>query len=327
LKKIKSNSAFPVNFKYLPLFLLILFNCAGRSGQFHESENRTALGSILSIRAIDSAGPVLDGGVSLKEPVAIAVNGLGDIYITDSGTDAVLKLSSNYKILAYEGGISSVLGGFNRPAGLAYDAAMNLYIADSGNHRIQMLDRNLRYAKTIDEYFDDSGKSVNFDRPEDVAVDIEGNLWVADNDKVLKINQFNELEFELSYTSDVGFGIGKATSISASRAGLVAICDSGNRKLFIVSAYGNLISEFSTGQISSVCWESENRVWTASDRTGIINAYDISGNRLFAYSPERPESGPISISFDGKGLMNVIYSGTRTIVRYEVLRNSPQKSK
>ena len=118
LKKIKSNSAFRVNFKHFLPLLLILFNCAGRPGHFQKFENRTALGNILSMRAIDSAGPALDDRISLKKPVAIAINDLGDIYITDSGTDAVLKLSPDFKLLAHEGGIGSVIGGFNRPKGL-----------------------------------------------------------------------------------------------------------------------------------------------------------------------------------------------------------------
>jgi hypothetical protein len=38
---------------------------------------------------------------------------------------------------------------FNRPRGVAFDGKGNLYVADHGNHRIQVFDANLKYMRTI----------------------------------------------------------------------------------------------------------------------------------------------------------------------------------
>jgi sugar lactone lactonase YvrE len=260
------------------------------------------------------------------EPSDITLNKLGEIYISDSELNAVIKLSANLSILSFEGGIGSFPGDFNRPSGVGSDAAMNLYIADSGNRRIQILDRNLRPANDIEEYFKKDGSSGTFNNPEDVAIDLEGNIWVADDDRVLKINSFNELELELSYSSIERLDIGKAVSIAVSPSGNIVIGDSGNRKIFIVTPYGNLLSEFNVVSVSSVAWEGNNIIWISSTIKGTVAAFDISGNRLFIFSDPQIISRPASLAVEGAGKLIITDLGRKIIARFEVIRNKAIES-
>jgi tripartite motif-containing protein 71 len=268
----------------------------------------------------------MGGSVSLMEPSDITVNKLGEIFIADRELNGIMKLSDSLQIISFEGGIGSDLGDFNRPSGLDCDAVMNLYVADPGNRRIQVLDRNLRPANDIKEYFQKDGSSEKFDFPEDVAVDLEGNVWVADDDRVLKINPFNELELELSYTSIERLDIGKAVSLAVSPAGNIAIGDSGNRKIYVVSSYGNLISEFPVASVSSVAWEGNNTIWISSSAKRTISAYDISGVPLFVYSDLQNVSRPVSIAVAGEGMLIAVDEGNRKIVRLEIIRNKTNQS-
>lgn len=262
----------------------------------------------------------------MREPYGITVNNLGEIYVSDRESNALTKLSGDFELLSFEGGVGNDLGEFNRPSGISCDAAMNVYVADSGNRRIQILDRNLHPAKEIKEYFEKDGTARKFDLPEDVAVDLEGNLWVADDDKVLKINPFNELELELSYDSIERLDIGRAVSVAVSPSGNVVIGDSGNRKIYIVTSYGNLLSEFPVPSVSSAEWEGNNVIWICGAGKGTISVYDMSGNLLYKMSEPGSLSRPSSLAFSKSGAVLVADGGRRYISRFEIIRNRAAQS-
>jgi sugar lactone lactonase YvrE len=321
----KSKSVSPADFSAILPVLILIVSCAGGS-RLNGRPDSSPSGQILNLRAADVSGPELGNGISLLEPADLTVNSLGEIYITDKRSNGIIRLSRDFQVLSGEGGIGSGTGDLNRPAGIDYDAAMNIYIADSGNRRIQIYDRNLRPADSFGEYFDKDGSSRKFNLPVDVAVDYEGNIWVADNDRVLKLNPFKELEFELSYSSDVRLDIGKVAALSASKTGPVAICDMGNRKVFVVSSYGNLVSEFQAGPFTSIAWDKNSTIWTANLAGKMISAYDISGNSLFSFSDNNPSSRPAAVAIDEKGALIAADAGLRRIVRYEIIRTGKDTS-
>ncbi|MEO1054567.1 MAG: hypothetical protein AAFX87_28295 [Bacteroidota bacterium] len=72
---------------------------------------------------------------------------------------------------------------FNLPAGAALDNEGNLIIADVNNHRIRRMTTDgtvTTVAGSFGGYVDDVGNNARFSIPIDVAVDDQGNIYVAD---------------------------------------------------------------------------------------------------------------------------------------------------
>ncbi len=94
-----------------------------------------------------------DGGpaasAQLMEPKGVALDAAGNLYIVDRLACVVRKVAVDGTITTVAGNGSADYSGdgheatsaaLNNPWGIAADAAGNLYIADSGNHRIRKVD-------------------------------------------------------------------------------------------------------------------------------------------------------------------------------------------
>ncbi|HJX61909.1 MAG TPA: NHL repeat-containing protein, partial [Dehalococcoidia bacterium] len=116
----------------------------------------------------------------------------GNLYVADSGNNRVQKFDLDGLFLAEVGGAGSGNGQFNEPWGVAVDAQGNVYVADTWNHRIQKFDKDLKYVTQWGSSASDlkNPKLTDFWGPRDVAVDAQGNVWVADTgtSRVLKFD-------------------------------------------------------------------------------------------------------------------------------------------
>jgi uncharacterized protein (TIGR03437 family) len=125
-----------------------------------------------------------DGGAAtsaqLNNPLAVAVDSSGTLYIADSGNNVIRKVS---------GGIISTFHGtlsLQHPAAVALDVYRNLYIADTGNNRI--VEYSPSGAATVVAgtgafgYSGDNGPATQAQLafPSGVAVDGAGNIYIAD---------------------------------------------------------------------------------------------------------------------------------------------------
>jgi uncharacterized protein (TIGR03663 family) len=133
----------------------------------------------------------------LYEPRGVAVDSEGNVYVADTWNARVVKFDPEGRALATWGSGDQDLGdgrmatitdgtqagndaaplGFFGPRGLALDAQGNLYIADTGNKRIVVTDREGAFLYQFGYAGSEPGA---FNEPTGVAVDAQGNLYVAD---------------------------------------------------------------------------------------------------------------------------------------------------
>jgi uncharacterized protein (TIGR03437 family) len=151
-----------------------------------------------------------DGGpavnAQLNAPVGLAVDSKGNIYVADSLNNRVRVISSGGIINTFAG--NGLLGGgllvgdgglavnanLDQPLGVAVDSSGNVYIADTAHNLIREVSTN-GYIMTLagdslPSYTGDTFLAVNaeIDHPADVAVDSNGNVYIADtNNSVVRM--------------------------------------------------------------------------------------------------------------------------------------------
>ena len=79
---------------------------------------------------------------SRGEPGGIAVAASGSVYVTDTLTDEVLKLSADGSPEKRWGTGGTGKGQFSEPAGITVNAQGDVFVVDTGNNRIQQFDEN-----------------------------------------------------------------------------------------------------------------------------------------------------------------------------------------
>jgi len=143
-----------------------------RSGRLLVADTGNSRIAVYSVSGAEGrlVGEIRDG-ISGPEGVAEAAD--GTIYVVNTPLDNVIALREGKKILQ-AGGTGKKDNQYNRPHDVEVDAKGNVHVVDSGNDRIQVLNRELRAVRVI------GGVPFNFNDPKYLFIDSKGWLYVAD---------------------------------------------------------------------------------------------------------------------------------------------------
>ena len=137
---------------------------------------------------------------SFWNPQELAVDSVGNVYVADTGNHRIRKITPDGVVstLAGSGSLAFADGtgtnaSFNFPNGLTIDVVGNLYVADTGNHRIRKITPDgvvsTLAGSGTNTFADGTGTNARFNQPRGVAVDSAGNVYVGDylNHRIRKI--------------------------------------------------------------------------------------------------------------------------------------------
>jgi uncharacterized protein (TIGR03663 family) len=146
-----------------------------------EGEQLTSFGSFCNLA--DNAGCQGNGAGQFNEPWGVGVGPDGSIYVSDTWNHRVQKFDADGKFVTMWGGFADTGGAlgaeatFWGPRGLAVDPQGNVYVADTGNKRIQKFDAD---GKFLSQYGGVGVEPGQFNEPVGVAVAPDGTIFVAD---------------------------------------------------------------------------------------------------------------------------------------------------
>ena len=209
-----------------------------------------------------SAGNIDDMGSAARfnYPQGVAVDSAGNVYVADEQNHTIRKVTPGGMVTTLAG-LAGSIGSkdgmeharFNTPSGVAVDSAGNVYVADSGNHTIRMVTpggvvTTLAGQAVDDGSTDGTGSIARFRFPRGVAVDTNGNVYVADSENhtirmVTPVGVVTTLA-GLAGSNGSTDGTGSVArfnypqSVAVDSAGNVYVADSGNSTIRMVTPGG-----------------------------------------------------------------------------------------
>lgn len=133
-------------------------------------------------------------------PNYLVRNASGTIYVTDASR-LIRKITPQGEVTTFAGNNSlgstdgqGSLASFNAPAGMAIDAAGNIYVVDSNNNRIRKITPDGLVStfagNGLKTTVDGQDLSASFNQPNGIVIDAAGNLYVSEyaGDVIRKIN-------------------------------------------------------------------------------------------------------------------------------------------
>jgi len=220
-------------------------------------------------------GPAISA--ELNHPSDIATDDAGNLYIADTDNFRIRKISADGTITTIAGtgkegsngdGGPALDAQLNRPRGIAVDTKGNLFIADSLNGRIRRMD-----ASGIISTIAGGGKSDSADPmpalnarlryPIGIAVNDAGTVYFSDsgNAQIRKVDPNGQIS-TIAGTGTRGFNgdrgvaikaqLNSPLSIAVDRSGNVFVADTGNSRLRMITADGNISTVTGNGTRKSL---------------------------------------------------------------------------
>jgi hypothetical protein len=242
-------------------------------------------------------------------PQGVAVDGAGNVFVADTGNNDIREITSAGAVTTIAGSKGSAgsangtgyTARFNLPTGVAVDNTGNVYVADYDNDLIRQITslgevNTIAGLATITGGTDGVGSNARFNFPIGVAVDGEGNLYVADryNDTIRKITPPEVVSTIAGLATKYGKADGTNSAARFSDPGGVA-----------VDAYGNVyVADSGNNAIRKITLASTNWVTTT-----IVGGYGKADGTNSAAKFSFPEG----VAVDGEGNLYVADANNATI--------------
>jgi sugar lactone lactonase YvrE len=205
--------------------------------------------------------------IALVAPTGVAVDSGGDLYIADSYYGEIFRVTPDQHIWTDAGtGVQGYSGDgslatsaeLKRPSGVAVDTAGNRYILDQGNNVIRKVNA-YGYISTVagngSVYYNGGGVAANaqFGTVYSTAVDLSGNLYVADNqaNRVFEVNTSGVIS-TVAGTGVAGYNGDNIPAASAQLSSPMSVAVDSSGNVYIADEFNFRIRKVSGGTITTV---------------------------------------------------------------------------
>jgi len=234
-----------------------------------------ATGKITTIAGTGTAGSAGNGAAAtasqLSAPHGVAVDATGNIYIVDTANQRIQMVSAQTGFIstvagtglpgyAGDGGAAAVAQ-LVSPSGIAVDAAANLYIADTGNHRIRKVNAQSGVITTfagngIAAFAGDgaAATAASLNAPAGVWADSSGTIYIADtlNHAIRAVNPATGFISTVAGTGGLGYTGDGAAATSAKLDAPAGVTTDATGDIYIADTGNNAIRLVAGGTITTI---------------------------------------------------------------------------
>jgi sugar lactone lactonase YvrE len=275
-----------------------------------DSENNrirkiSASGNVTTLAGSGISGSADGRGTaaSFANPLGLAVDGSGNVYVADS-VCLIRKISASGNVTTLAGSPETgyadgkgTAAKFGYIGELAVDKGGNVYAADFENQRIRKISASGNVTTLAGSgeqgYADGQGTAASFDTPWGLAVDGSGNVYVADvgNQRIRKISASGNVT-TLAGSGEQGYADGQGAVAAFSRPLGLAVDGSGNvyvtegnERIRKISASGNVTTLAGSGTTGYADGKGavaafSNPCGLAVDGSGNVYVADSGNNRI-----------------------------------------------
>ncbi|OCX53028.1 hypothetical protein BEL04_01550 [Mucilaginibacter sp. PPCGB 2223] len=164
-------------------------------------------------------------GLAFAQPIGVARDASGNIYVADAGGTSVSKMS------ATGSGLTTIGSGIAGLGAIALDASGNMYVTEVTTGKL----KKVTPAGVVTDV-------TTFTQPTGVALDASGNIFVADQGT----NQVSEILSGGSSASVIASGFSTPFGVAIDASGNIYVANQGNGKLQMIAATGHAVTDVAT---------------------------------------------------------------------------------
>ena len=235
----------------------------------------------------DGAG----GAARFNTPSGLALDTAGNLYVADTGNHAIRRLTPQGVVSTIAGnGIAGFRDGpaaqaqFNGPVGVAVDKQGRIYVADTYNDRIRLIGTDGMVSTLAGGgqpgFLDGHAAEARFDTPCALAVDAQGNVWIADprNHAIRKLAPDGTVSTLAStLPEDTEALLRRPLSIAVTHDGFLYVGESGHGRILQYAPDGQMTALTGAGVLSERLLRPTG---LAVDATGAVYAVDAQSARV-----------------------------------------------
>lgn len=238
------------------------------------------------------------GNSKLKQPISLAVNDQGKIYITDAGDSNVKIYLPNGKYYRSFGSKGTGNSKFGYPYGIVVLKNGDIAVADSINLNVRVFSNSGKYKKTLI----DAKQKI---RPGALSVNKDGQIFVSDllNHQIVVfsssgkiIRKFKPTVSSLKYPQEVSFS-GGGQNLWIADSGNFAVKEIDTKGLVVqtIKGWGSPQQAFSL--VRGIGADNLNRLMVADTINGTIHVMTQDGREIFGFGGQDVKNSLVYPSF------------------------------